>query len=204
MRYIDEFLSLNCAGDILNAIGTKMRKPAKEIAEAMAVQKYVKGLTLERPMEYDLYDFCSGNCMSVLLNHFVLPIKRSYAIDIKPNHVRPAVDRFEYIQTDIKDFNKDGISYCQDPCIITGVHPCGTLSKNIITIYHNTPKARHLILMPCCIGKINKKYSQFLFEELGSYKMWCLHLSDLANGVVANFDKNSITSCNGIIIASKD
>ena len=52
--YLEEFLSLNCAGDILNAID-KIQNPVKEISEAMALRSMLKTIILAEPNKYIVY-----------------------------------------------------------------------------------------------------------------------------------------------------
>ena len=54
-KYVSQFLSLKCVGDVLNNV-LPINKPTKEITEAMAIVQRMKGVFLSNPMKYRLFD----------------------------------------------------------------------------------------------------------------------------------------------------
>ncbi|CAJ1951128.1 unnamed protein product [Cylindrotheca closterium] len=57
----------------------------------------------------------------------------------------------------------------QGPILILAIHLCGTLSTQAIKLFHMLPKAKALILKPCCLpGVFYQKRQEFF--ELGNYK----------------------------------
>jgi len=57
----------------------------------------------------------------------------------------------------------------QGPILILAIHLCGTLSTQAIKLFHMLPKARALILKPCCLPGVFYQKRQEYFE-LGNYK----------------------------------
>ncbi|KAL3935715.1 MAG: hypothetical protein SGBAC_008816 [Bacillariaceae sp.] len=57
----------------------------------------------------------------------------------------------------------------QGPILILAIHLCGTLSTQAIKLFHMLPKAKAMILKPCCLpGVVYQKRQDFF--ELGGYK----------------------------------
>uniref|UniRef100_A0A6M3JWX7 Putative methyltransferase n=1 Tax=viral metagenome TaxID=1070528 RepID=A0A6M3JWX7_9ZZZZ len=199
-KYVSEFLSLRCSGDILNVVNPIGNKAQKEITESMAIVKEVKKIALKHPMEYTLYDFCAGNALTSIISVFVLPIKEAIAIDkLSRKRNWHLAKRFSYI---FKDINKFDISKIGEKSIIIGVHACTNLSKRIIEIYLQS-KAEYLILMPCCIGQFQSRSPSYIGEKIGKYIEWVWYLSEMCNGKF-KVDSDIISPKNGIIVAKKE
>ena len=197
-HYIDEFLSLRCAGDVLNVVNPLGNKSQKEITESMAVIKRIKHIVLkDEPMTYSVVDLCAGNALTSVLAAFLFPIKQAIAVDKKPrNRKWNTADRFDYR---LRDILNDPITGIDKNTIIISIHPCGKLAEKVCEIY-NKSEASHLILMPCCKGQF--KSNQWLKERLGNYGEWCLHLSNLVDGQLVQ-DMNVISPKNIVITAKK-
>ncbi|MHC4604629.1 MAG: methyltransferase, partial [Planctomycetota bacterium] len=172
-NYVSEFLSLKCAGDVLNATAPLGPRAEKEITEAMAVVSRLRGMALAEPMKYELYDLCAGNALCSVLAVHLLPIKFAHAVDKKPRNRRwDLVQRFEYLSCDIYD----SLSL-KSPAIIISCHPCRDLAKRVIQIYHEQESAAHLVLIPCCKGKIDTPLpTGILKKRLSKYEQWCFYL----------------------------
>ncbi len=67
-RYVDEFLSLNCAPDVLGAVGP-INNPSKEISEAMAVIRRLRPIVLKEGSVslVGMLEFCAGNALTSVL-----------------------------------------------------------------------------------------------------------------------------------------
>lgn len=207
-KYLEQFLSLNCCGDVLNAC-LPINNPSKEITEAMAMIKQIKPIALANKMQYAVLDLCAGNALTAIIAVHLLPIKFALALDKKPiqrPHHRD-VKRFWYREYDLyASMSIEAIelwAYEREmDLIITAVHPCGNLAHRVIEIYEQVGAAKHLILMPCCLGKYEGKYPEVMQEKLGKYLLWSWDLARQAKGTMV-VDKHVLSPCNAIITASK-
>ena len=206
MKYLDEFLQLRCAGDVLNAVAP-LNNAAKEITEAMAIINRIRKIALKQPMEYTLIDLCSGNALIPIISVCLLPVKESFAIDREPRHRKghANIDRFTYHEADI--MNEDFIIFLSKLCfdrqvILTACHPCGSLSRRIASLYNSIPNITHLVLMPCCNGRRVNLFPHAVEEKLGSYLAWSYDLAiDVDGNLVIDLD--CLSPKNAIIIAEK-
>jgi len=199
MKYMRNFLELRCSPDVLLSVNP-INNPVKEISESMSVIRRLKPITLDKDSKgkYTLYDLCAGNALTSVLAAHTLPLKETIAIDKdkrKRNWER--TERFSYLEKNIYDLKED--DFVEDSIII-GVHACGNLAEKIIELYHESP-AKHLVLMPCCDGKRDKKY-RFLEKKGDTYTAWACHLNDKADGTMI-LDKNVLSPKNAVITASK-
>jgi hypothetical protein len=160
-KYIKEFLSLRCAGEILDIL-YPINKTGKELSEAMSIRKSIKGMILQNPDQYSVIDLCSGNALLPVLTSFTLPTKMNIAID---KYVRDRewsrIRKFKYVNLNISSLDLDKFAEdegCGD-VILTSIHACNKLAKHIIALFQSSKKAKHLFLMPCCEGKLEKTYS---------------------------------------------
>lgn len=196
MNYVERFLNLKCAGDVLNVV-QPINKPCKEISESMAAIRYIKKIVLAEPDTYYLYDLCAGNALTSVLAAFLLPIKGAIAIDREIRN-RPwhNVQGFCYRGDDIYKFepeNRFGNS------ILIGVHACTNLSERITDMYLQS-NAKHLVLVPCCMGPHD--LPQLVSKKMGKYLAWCLHLAQKVGGTVYE-DKGILSPMNGVVVAHK-
>lgn len=199
MSYINEFLNLNCAGDVLNVI-PKQHNYHKEITESWAMIRRIKSIVMEKKLYYIIRDLCAGNALTSVLTSFMLPIYIAEAVDKKRRSGRyDGVRKFRYIEGDIYSNYFD---YLSDKNIIISVHPCKNLAERIIEIYNNS-NAPYLFLMPCCINPVG--LDQFLVEETDKYTAWCYHLKGLIKNSNVSIvkDKQILSPCNIIIKAER-
>ena len=201
-KYVNKFLNLKCAGDIIGIAGP-MKKYEKEITEAMSIREALRKFTIKEPMQYTLVDLCSGNALVPLLAAFTLPVKKAIAVDIRERN-RPwhMANRFEYITCNIREDEILKTIHKQGPVVITACHACKSLATQIIDIFGALDNAKHLIMMPCCIGQTKGYCPPIVKEKLGRYLSWSYYLSQEANGEL-KVDNNIISPCNALIIASK-
>lgn len=198
--YVSEFLSLKCAGDVLNIVSPLGDKAQKEITESMAVVKRLRSISLRKPMEYTLYDLCAGNALTSVIAVHLLPIKHAVAMDKKPRKRQwRLAKRFQYVTKDIYDIDP---KYNIAPnSIIIAVHACTDLSNRVINIYLESD-ASYLILMPCCEGKKTLYFPPIFKEKLGTYLWWSYQLALKAKGRLL-VDEKVISPKNALIIARK-
>lgn len=190
--YVDEFLSMKCCGDVLNVCNPIGKNARKEITETMALIKRVKPLTLHDKGKYNVLDLCAGNALTSVLAVHLLPVDYAIAIDKRPrdrqwNHVK----RFQYKLIDIYDieWNTPGAiqkRFINKDTIIVSSHPCGELARRIVSIYKQS-NAKALFMLPCCYGKLHRKYPQELFTKMGHDWVWCY---DLAQDIGAKLTKD--------------
>jgi len=201
MSYLQKFLALRCSGDVLNVVNPLGNKAEKEISESMACLRQIKKMVLPFPMKYTVHDLCAGNALTSVLSAFVLPVKNAIAYD-KRDRGRKwfLVKRFEYISTNIFDIDP---SIFDENSILLGVHACSSLAERIVYLYNNS-KARKLVLMPCCHGRMNNSVIPPLLQsKVGNYGVWCWHLAKKANTVRMIEDTKCLSPKNIIVIAEK-
>lgn len=205
MRYVNEFLSLKCAPDVLATVGYLGNKPDKEITEAYAIIKKLKKIVLNEPNKYELIDLCSGNALVPIIAAHLLPINYSYAVDKKPRDRNWSNTlRFQYILEDIYNFNI-GIKRSPTPSfILTSVHCCKNLAERAIELYNRTEEVKHLILMPCCIGNLDTSLLRFIKKEANDDLAWVTKLATQCKGDVHVSKDNFVMSPKRYVIhASK-
>lgn len=202
--YVSEFLSLKCAGDVMNVVSPLGHNTKKEITESMGMIHKIKEIVLKEPMKYDILDLCAGNALTSVLSCFLLPVKVTYAVDKRPRTRRwNLAKRFNYVNEDIYRCNEEWV--CDPSKIIISVHPCKDLANQVVKIYNTSDWAKHLVLMPCCKGTPKVGFSNFLNEKLSTYERWCLSLLASIKDSKVNMyqDKKIESPCNIIITASK-
>ena len=205
MDYVNYFLRYKCAPDVLSLVKID-KNPCKEITEAVAVQKRVKDIVLaaSNQKDYIHVDFCSGNALAPILTAFTLKINNSVAIDLhRHKQDYHSIKNFEYLELDI--YKMEDVHFKGKlPIIITGVHTCSNLAKRVIEIYNSiSGREKHLILMPCCIGKYERTLDPFIQDKISSEDSWVYYLKNLVQGKAkAKRDLNIISPRNYIITAN--
>jgi len=201
-KYLDEFLALKCAGDILNIINP-VQSICKEISESMSIIKRIRGDLLENKLFYTIYDLCAGNALTSIILAHLLPVKKCIAIDKRERFRKwDRVNKFKYIFDNIFDFNN-----YDDNSIVMGIHPCGNLAVRIIDIFNDYKEIKVLYLMPCCVGNMNlNKIQNNLFDQVTKYERWCMYLFELINSKNKSLahDKYIMSPANIIIKAIKE
>jgi len=200
MHYLNYFLSLKCAGDVLNAVNP-VNNVCKEITEAMAICQKLKRVCIKEPMKYSLIDLCAGNGLVGVLAAHLLPLEHVTCIDERSvNRNWHLVNRFSYLTADITD---DYIyRLIGNNTIIASSHPCGKLAERVLELYNNSP-ATHLVMIPCCtytprITGLNN----ILIQKLNSYELWAYWLSEQAKGEVKTYKDNKCLSPRNIVITA--
>ncbi len=201
MTYVEEFLQLRCAPDVLGVVGP-MKKAAKEISEAMGMVKVVREVVLKEPMKYVVVDACAGNGLAGVLMVHLLPVKWVVAIDKRERHRHwEKAQRYTYLTKELKDVTWTDIGY-GTPLLVVACHPCRKAALEVIELGEGF-QVRGGAIMPCCVGGVGEEERGSLVEsivqkELGKYMHWCFQL---ARRVEGNVDRNvKVTSpCNGIV-----
>jgi hypothetical protein len=202
LSLVAKFLSLKCAPDVLGTVGYLGKKPEKEISEAMTAIHYIRPLTLKEPNKYRVLDLCAGNALTSVIAAHLLPIEGAVAVDkLKRERNWNRCKKFQYVNGDI--FNDPFYIPGGIPTIVVGIHACRELAKRIIQIYLKNSCAKHLILMPCCVGEIShRKYPPFILSKLGKYNAWCMDLAESCHGALYQ-NSTCLSPKNIIIFASK-
>jgi len=205
MRYIDEFLKLRCASDVIKYV-FPINNPSKEITEAMSIRKILRKITLAKPDYYTVIDLCAGNCLLSILVAFTLPVKEVIAIDKrKLTKDFSKIRKFHYIEANINDSSIESIlinSKNNHGLIITAIHPCKELAVRTVNLYNNY--ADILILIPCCVGQM-KNFDQSLSVIKDRYLIWGLFLKSLCKGNTKLLrDTKCISPKNLILVADKN
>jgi len=203
MRYLNKFLNLKCAPDVLGTVGALGNKAAKEITESMGIIQAIRKIVLKKPMRYVLYDLCAGNALTSVLAVHLLPVKHAYAIDTRTRDRNwHHAQRFSYIKESI--YNKPKWIDTSSPGIMISVHACKTLSERVIEIYKTTPEIKHLALIPCCIkSNMEEEFPPVILKKLGRYISWSWYLAQQANGTLRE-DKHIQSPCRAIVEANKN
>lgn len=203
--YISEFLSMKCSGDVLNTVNP-MARAEKEITESMAIIKRLRPIALASPMKYTLIDLCAGNALTSVLAIHLLPFNSAVAVDRRPRERRWGnVRRFDYKHADIQTMPYYAYAPNGSESVIIASHACGDLSRKIIEIYNDYPLCKHLVMLPCCVGKFKSTMPPVLSKRLGKYLLWChdLWLSVKGHAMIAT-DNKCLSPCNTIITAHKE
>ena len=193
-KYLSQYFRFKSAGDIFNVVNP-IYKFEKEISESMAIRNAVKSKILKDKYKFNIVDLCAGNCLTGTLFAFTLPVSWVISVDKKPRNRKVNIRKWEYVQQDIfEDVEIPTNS------IIVASHPCTKLATRIIDIYNNSYQALGLVLIPCCMGKIDKKYSVLMKNKLTKYELWSQFLADKCNGNC--YRDNNVLSPANIIVKS--
>lgn len=205
MNYVSNFLKYNCASDILKII-EPINNLDKEISEAYTILKTIKkAISPADSRKLEILDLCAGNGLLGVSIAYLFHFIKVTSYDIKrPNREFEKVNNYEYVQADITKFES---SFFEGKIIIAN-HPCRKARDIINFFLYN--KAKALILMPCCVGKLRFN-SQFIRKKLGKYNSWCIDLwqdillyNEKYNENIEcriEEDKNCLSPCNIVITA---
>lgn len=202
--YLDQFLSLKCAGDVLNVVAP-IQRAVKEISESMAIINHLRSVAIKNPMEGILIDLCAGNALTSVIAAYLLPFKKIIAVDIKKRKRNwELVKRLESIQYDIKNPDTPDILYSDNISAVISVHPCSELAELVIEYWKCLKRSGQnvsLFIMPCCKGQIKEQKIPSCFnKKLTKYDRWAWYLSERAGGKLT-FDDKCLSPCNAIIEA---
>ena len=194
--YIDEFLSLRCAADVLEAV-YPLKRAEKEISESIALITAIRGKCLAEPGEWTVVDACAGNALTGILAAHLLPVARVVAID-KRQSIREGFGRVRNFDYRVQDINDDTFwSTCPRSTIIVASHPCKDLAIKLceIAATYDWP----LAMLPCCISRRElPEWTWALVKENGKYFAWLAYLAVQIEGGF-RIDKKCLSPCNGLV-----
>lgn len=208
-KYLNQFFSLRCCGDVLNATAP-INKGAKEITEAMAMRKRIKSLALAKPMHYSVLDLCAGNGLVGALVAFTLPVRHVLCVDKRvPTRRWHEIERFDYVQADLTDWfppryiEGEDRGVTKHRWIVTACHACSILSSTVLELYRL--RGRHLVLMPCCAGPkpMDGTVEQYISSRVGRPEEWAIRLARECGGSI-RADRHVLSPRNLIVTASKE
>ena len=200
--YLSEFVGLRCHQQVLKVVSPLGPRAEKEISESMAVIKRLRALTINAPpQKFALYDFCAGNALTSVLAACLLPVRKVVAYDKRvKNRNWHLVRDFTFERRNINKLDPREI---EPESIIISIHPCGEKARRVGEIFLRSP-ARHLILMPCCVGDLQVvRYPESLIKSAGKEMLWAIELAFQVNGRIT-VDKKCLSGRNAIVMANKD
>jgi hypothetical protein len=199
VKYVKEFLQLNCAPDVLGAVGSTGNL-MKEITESMAILKRLKPMLLQNKMKYGLIDLCAGNALTGIMAAHFLPIREVVAIDNRDSYRKRVsqVKRFDYRHDDI--YNIELAPNMVAPLIVISVHPCGKLAAQVIKLAKMWG-AERLIMMPCCNSEPG--VDRYPFLKMSHYDRWAVRLGDLLEKDYTIYRDTNCLSPKNVIIDYK-
>lgn len=196
VKYVKEFLSLNCSPDVLGAVGPTGNL-VKEITESMAILKRIRSTVLQNKMKYGLVDLCAGNALTGIMAAHLFPVREVVAIDKRDSYKdrTSAVKRFSYQQADI--FGLEDNPAMKEPFIMISVHPCGDLAAQVVKLA-KAWKADRLIMMPCCNS--DPGVDRYPFLKMNRYDRWAVKLGDLLEKDYTIYRDHNCISPKNIVI----
>jgi len=194
--YLDEFLSLRCAADVLEAV-YPMKQAEKEISESMALVAAIRSKILSAPGFWNVIDVCAGNALTGILVAHLLPVDQVWAID-KRQRIREGfgkVKKFSYCVQDIYD---DVFwATCPSNTILVASHPCKDLAVKILEIAKS--RGWPAAILPCCISRKNlPEWSKGTEKTFGRYIAWLVYLAQKCGGKF-KIDKKCLSPCRGLV-----
>ena len=169
-RYVDSFLKLRCAPDILGVVNPVQRE-TKEISEVYTVIRGLKKVVSSKETHnYKVLDLCAGNGLLGVTVAHLFDFKFVLAYDKRvPDRDWDRVRKYAYVERDIHTLsNMEGY-------VVLANHPCKLATEIVEKFCKYNAKA--LVLMPCCMGRID--VPRYLREKLGAYGAWCFQLTDI-------------------------
>jgi len=212
--YMTRFLSLKCAGDVINAV-QPVAAFGKEISEAMAIRLELRKFVLNTPeakMKYTVHDLAAGNCLTGVLAAFTLPVAEVCAVDRRrpkrecTREGQTVVRRWRHYQTDLMAplgrpfFGTD---------ILVSSHPCKKLAERLVDMFLSG-EAKALIMIPCCPDpeSVVDSYKLLWQKGMSKYDLWSLHLAERLRiegkcKVRLFSDRLILSPCRNVIVAER-
>lgn len=149
IRYLDEFIRLKCAGDLLNE---KLFPNAKEISESMAAYSAVRHIVYQSDGAVKFSDrgimlYAVGDGVSPRTGALFAYRSAWHCVSIDPKLRSPGcADRLHKLNRGIEDFMQAQIP---DIAIIVCVHSHAKLNRCLQSIKAKT--LRIVVAIPCCV-----------------------------------------------------
>lgn len=90
---LDKFLSLRCAGDVLESVQPLTGDVTRRICESMALIEAIRPLVLKHRSEYRLVEFCYGAPLTSIIAAHLLPIEDARAFVTRSKFDHAAIER---------------------------------------------------------------------------------------------------------------
>jgi len=186
VSYVDSFLKLSCATDILNVV-SPIARASKEISEAYTMLKALRKIIYPGDSyTYRVLDLCAGNgLLGVSIVH-MFNYEHVTSIDTRklPKRDWNKVRNFSYFIMDIRTLHRVDV----ENKVIVANHPC-QLAFDIANIFCKY-NAKALVLMPCCDRQQIKPRPQYVMKKYGKYGTWCMDLYDIIRDYGIKHDEN--------------
>src|SRR3990167_2994206 len=194
--YLNEFLSLRCAADVLESV-YPIKQAEKEISESMALVTAIRSKILSAPGFLNVIDVCAGNALTGLLIAHLLPVIEVIAID-KRQRIREGFGKVKKFSYRVQDIYDDVFwATCPSNTILVACHPCKDLAIRILDVakMHDWPAA----ILPCCISRRNlPEWSKGIEKTSGRYIAWLAYLAQLCDGKF-RIDNKCLSPCRGLV-----
>eukprot|EP00727_Mastigamoeba_balamuthi_P004962 m51a1_g14464 hypothetical protein (308) ;mRNA; r:664299-665549 len=168
----------------------------KEFTESYAIYLRVRDVLrqLGRPAEgeegegVDLFDVCSGKGYTAVFLSGAYPRARVHMLDRDKKMNLAHLRAFPRVDMTHGNVLKEGfLSRWVDERIapgsvgvLCGMHLCGLLSEQMARTFNEVPRARGLVLCPCCLvsGKVSDVAPRAyrMRDVVDNYSYWTLHL----------------------------
>ena len=195
-QYVEHFLKLNCAGDVLNSV-SPMKRPEQHITEAMAILKRLRPIVLAEPNKFKIVEVTSGNGLASVVALHLFPIVSATIFSTKaPNRLIERVKNLTYYNRRFKyDTDKDLV----DKNTIIIMSGC-ILSQDaeIVDAYLENESSGQFIAIP--------ENGHFVEEDhlinkcMGKYAATCMHIRNILGGKMTQ-DRYILGPRNIVIVA---
>lgn len=98
---VDKFLSLRCAGDVLESLQPLNGETSRKITEAMALIDVVRPLILRHKGEYKLVEVCAGEPVTAVIAAHLLPVEMAKAI-LWRDEPKATLDRVHHFKCEVE------------------------------------------------------------------------------------------------------
>ena len=207
-EYVERFLNLDCATDVINAVIPRGHfvlnaKLEREISEAWAMIKVVRPFALTHPHPV-LCDVGSSSIFFAVLAAHLFPFTHVFSIGEKVLRmgVRRPVNSFTYYHVDsISSFNLHEFVEEGGINLITTVHPTVNNSYEIgLNIFNTHAYPIAGAIMPRTVEQSPFKLEpKILAEKLGPYLTYCFFLREYSLLKKMQVDKNIMSEGNIIL-----
>lgn len=188
--YVSAFLSLKCAGDVLNCAGPLVN-PRREIKEAMAIARDVKKDILANRGAFTIIEPLAHNALTSILLAHLLPVRAAFAVGSRTCfQSRPR--GFGYVDVDLgTSGGREKFSRVADefeaPLLLVVPHVGARLAEALVDLYVKTPQIVGLSMIPSQpnvpeVGQVAGGGETK--RRLGRFAVWAMSLARTAGGDV--------------------
>lgn len=193
---VDKFLSLRCAGDVLEVVQRKLNRPVAEIAEAMAIIDAIKPITLREPGRWKIAEIYSGVPLVGLISAFLLPVELVTAYSYRRALEVESVNHFRAGQT---NFGSDFWRRLKgDDTIVVSSHPHRNVACEIAQASYQNDFPMAMVPGPAKGLKFFGVWASMAADE-GPYCAYTEMLADDAVGKAKFLGKDFPSAANVLI-----